>query len=137
MIHAQGPSGTALGQLVRYGIVGMLVNGGAWLAFVAMVGMGLHHQVAAALMFALAVLVSYGLNRVWTFGFQGDLGRTFGSYLVVYFVAWILDVMVLWIGVDVMGWSHALVQGGAILGIAGLIFLGQRYWVFRQENVAT
>jgi len=50
---------------------------------------------------------------------------------VLYFGTWLLDLLVLWIFVDLLGMHHAVVQALAIVGIAGLIFLRQRYWIFR------
>jgi len=49
-------------------------------------------------------------------------------------VAWILDVLVLFVFIDILGFHHALVQACAIIGIAGLLFIGQRYWVFRSSH---
>ncbi|MCH2143353.1 MAG: GtrA family protein [Phycisphaerales bacterium] len=124
-------------QLIRYGMVGLIVNVIGYLSFLGMVYAGLHHQVAATLMFAIAVLASYVANRNWSFAHQGGVARSFSSYLVLYIAAWVLDVLVLYIFVDRLGWHHALVQGVAILGIAGLLFVGQRYWVFRQARSTT
>ena len=121
-------------QLIRYGMVGLIVNVIGYLSFLGMVYAGLHHQVAATLMFAIAVLASYVANRNWSFAHQGGVARSFSSYLLLYLAAWVLDVLVIYIFVDRLGWHHGLVQGVAILGIAGLVFVGQRYWVFRQAR---
>ncbi len=121
-------------QFIRYGLVGLSVNVIGYFAFLGMVYAGLHHQLAATLMFAIAVLASYTANRNWSFGHRGGVGRTFLSYLVLYSVAWILDVLILFVFVDSLGLHHAPVQAFAILGIAGLLFIGQRYWVFRSSR---
>lgn len=122
---------TARRQLVRYGVVGVGVNIMGYLAFLGMMAAGLHHQLAATLMFVLAVLASYLVNRNWSFQHKGRVGRSFANYAALYFAAWLLDVLVLWIFIDAMHYHYAIVQGLAIVGIALLLFLGQRYWVFR------
>lgn len=124
-------------QLVRYAIVGIAVNTLAYVSFLGMIAIGLHYQVAATLMFPLAMAASYGANRCWSFEYRGAISRSLADYIALYIGAWLLNLLVLWICVDLLRWRPAIVQAAAIVCIAGLIFLGQRYWVFRRRIAKT
>ena len=124
-------------QFIRWALVGVVVNVIGYIAFLGMVYAGLHHQLAATAVFSIAVLVAYVANRSWSFEHQGGVTRSFVSYMVLYLLAWVLNMLVLFIFVDVMGFHHAPVQGICILVIAGLTFIGQRYWVFASSKIDT
>lgn len=124
-------------QFIRWALVGVAVNAIGYIAFLGMVYAGLHHQLAATAVFSIAVLVAYVANRSWSFGHQGGVTRSFANYMVLNLLAWVLNVLVLFIFVDVMGFHHAPVQGIAILVIACLTFIGQRYWVFASSQIDT
>ncbi|MCG3269067.1 GtrA family protein [Yoonia sp. I 8.24] len=73
---------------MRFGVVGavgFVVDGGALWIFLSS---GLNPYIARALSFPLAVVVTWGLNRVWTFGSAGRSGkrRQFNRYLAVQLV---------------------------------------------------
>jgi len=52
-------------------------------------------------------------------------------YWIVYVLGYLLNLAVLMILVDRVGLSHQLVQGIMILVLAILLFVAQKFWVFR------
>ena len=120
-------------QAIRYGIVGVSVNALALFAFWILVTAGMYHHFAATLVFVLAMSASYTVNRMWSFEFTGSVRRSMAGYACIYFCAWVLNLVVLWVGIDLLAFHATAVQGLAIIGIACLLFIAQRYWVFRPE----
>ena len=51
-------------------------------------------------------------------------------YLAAYLGCYVLNLVLLYLLVDQMGFPHEVVQGCAILGTAALLFVVLRYWVF-------
>ena len=77
-----------LGQIMRFGVVGTLgfvVDGGMLWGLLAV---GLNPYTARALSFPVAVVVTWALNRVWTFASAEKAGkrRQFNRYLAVQLV---------------------------------------------------
>ncbi|MDG1838335.1 MAG: GtrA family protein [Phycisphaerales bacterium] len=120
-------------QAIRYGIVGVSVNALALIAFSILVTGGMYHHIAATLVFVVAMSASYTVNRNWSFEFRGSVRRSMAGYAFIYFCAWGLNLAVLWIGIDLLGIHHTVVQGLAIIGIACLLFIAQRYWIFKSD----
>ncbi len=55
-------------------------------------------------------------------------------YFAVYGVGYVLNFFVLLVLVDYLHLPHEIVQGVMIFALAVLLFLLQRYWVFRPET---
>lgn len=73
-----------LGRLLRYGIVGLTTNGALYLAFIALLRLGVGPTVAAGLCYVLGVALSYALNRRWTFASEASHGRDLPRFLLAY-----------------------------------------------------
>ncbi len=59
------------------------------------------------------------------------------KYLTVYCISYVLNVILLAYFNNYLGFSHIVVQAGAIVPIAALIFLMQKYWVFRTHSTVS
>lgn len=79
----------------------------------------------------VGVAQTFYFNRSWSFGYDGRASPAFVRYLAAYAFGYVLNLMALMLLVDRWGWSHQWVQGVMIFVLAGILFLLQRYWVFR------
>lgn len=118
----------------RFAAVGLLSNATLYLVYLGLTALGLGHKLAMTLLFALGTLQTFVLNRTWTFRHGGRLPRSLARYLAAYGACYVLNLAVLYVLVDRHGLPHAVVQGFAILGIAVLLFLVQKLWVFRAQD---
>jgi putative flippase GtrA len=120
-----------LGEAVRFGTVGLLQNGLNVAAFAVATELGLHYRLAAVLAGVLALLVSFLMNRNWTFlGHSTPVGRQGVRYALVFTGAVAVGVVLLTLFVEVAGVPEVPAQVAAILIVAPLSFLAQRTWVF-------
>lgn len=120
-------------QFVKYALVGLASNGLLYLAYLLLTGLGLGHKTAMTLLYALGVLQTFVFNRGWTFGHRGRASHAFVRYVAAYACGYALNLGALLLLVDRLGFAHEAVQGLMILALAVMLFLLQRFWVFRER----
>lgn len=122
-------------QAMRFAVVGLASNAVLYLAYLALTSLGIGPKIAMSLVYAAGVAQTFIFNKRWTFSHQGNTGVSMVRYLISYALGYLLNLGILHFFVDVIGWPHQAVQGGAIVGVAALLFLLQRYWVFHRGDV--
>lgn len=120
-----------LGQFLRYAVVGLASNLVLYLAYLGLTIFGMGPKTAMSLLYTLGVAQTFLFNRTWSFGHDGALHGAFARYVASYSFGYLLNLAVLWVAVDNMGLPHQIVQGIMILSLAILLFLLQKFWVFR------
>lgn len=123
-----------IAQILRYGIVGLASNGLGYLAYLALTAFGLPPKLTMTGLYATATAIAFFGNRRFTFGDGGRIGPAALRFIAVYAVGWVVNLLILIVFADQLGHPHWLVQGIAILVVAGLLFALQRRFVFRQSH---
>ncbi len=119
------------GQLLRYGMTGLLTNAVAYSLYLVLALNGLGILTAMTLAFITGTCISFSLNRSWTFRRSDDKGlKMKARFLVCILTAYLVNASLLWYLVDLKKLPHELVQACLIAVIAIGLFLAQRYWVF-------
>ncbi len=119
-------------QLVKFCLVGAsgyIVNLAVFaLAF----GIGdLHHLVAAAAAFVVAVSNNFWWNRHWTFGArEGNAGFQAARFFAVSTIAFLFAAAVLELLVSRAGTPELLAQAASIVAATPLNFVGNKMWSF-------
>ena len=126
---------STLGQLWRYGAVGLLSNAVLFLAYLLLTAWGMPSKVAMTLLYAAGVLQTFIANRSWTFAAGRDRGQ-FTRYCLAYAFGYVFNLAGLTVLVDRLGYPHELVQGLLILSTAAMLFLLHKLWVFRSSMEA-
>jgi putative flippase GtrA len=125
---------TWIGEAVRFGTVGVLQNGLNVAIFALATALGVQYRVAAVIAGLAAFLVSFLLNRRWTFaGHATAAGPQGARYLLVFVAAIALGVVLLTLLVELTGIPAVAAQIAAIVIVAPLSFLAQRTWVFQRR----
>ncbi len=120
------------GEAVRFGIAGVIQNALNVAVFALATGLGMGYRIAAVVAGVAALIVSFALNRAWTFPGRGAPVHHQGlRYALVFASAVALGVVLLTLFVEVAGLPEVAAQVAAILIVAPLSFLIQRTWVFR------
>ena len=118
-------------QFFRYALVGLTSNLLLYLLYLLLTYLGMGHKSAMTGLYFLGVLQTFVLNRNWSFRHNGHVSHALARYLIVYATGYFLNLIVLLLLVDFLGFHHELVQGSMIMFLAVLLFISQRYWVFR------
>lgn len=122
----------ALGQFARFAAVGLVSNALLYLAYLGLTRLGATPMAAMSLVYAVGVAQTFFANRSWTFQHRADPYGAFGRYVTTYAVGYVVNVLLLLLLVDRMGFAHQWVQALAIIIIAVLVFTLQKTWVFRR-----
>ena len=121
-------------QLARFGIVGLLSNAFLYLLYLGLTMAGMGHKLAMTLLYALGVAQTFVFNHRWTFAFGGTVPGALLRYIAVYLAGYAVNLGTLAFFVDRHGYPHQAVQGVSILGVAAMIFVLQKYWVFAERR---
>lgn len=125
------PMKTTLGQMIRYGIVGTASNAVVYVLYLAITAAGMEHMLAMTLLYMVGVLQTFLLNKRWSFDYDGPHRNALLRYVVSYGVGYLVNLSALYLCVDRLGWPHQAVQGVMVLVVAALLFVLQKFWVFR------
>jgi putative flippase GtrA len=118
-------------QLLRYALVGLTSNLLCYLVYLALTGLGMNPKLAMSLLFGVGVLQTFVFNRRWTFEHGGTQRTAFYRYCVAYGFGYLFNLSMLYLLVDWLGYPHQVIQGLMILTLAVMLFLTQKFWVFR------
>ena len=125
---------TTLGQLIRYGIVGLASNAVGYLLYLAITAAGMEHKLAMTLLYAVGVAQTFIFNKRWSFRHAGAHGTALVRYCIAYASGYFINLATLFILVDRLHYAHQIVQGVMILALAVMLFILQKFWVFRSTS---
>lgn len=123
-----------LGQLFRYGLVGLSSNAILYLAYLWLTDAGLGSKLAMSLLYGIGVAQTFFFNKRWSFRHDGAHRDTFVRYCASYAIGYVVNLIALQLLVDQLRLPHQIVQGVMILAIAALLFLLQKFWVFQNNT---
>ncbi len=123
-------------QGLRFVAIGMASNVVLYLLYLLLTTIGIGYKTAMTLLFVVGTLQTFVFNRRWTFAHQGSVQVPFMRYVVVYSLAYILNLAALLVFVDHFSLPHQIVQGVMILLLAVMLFFLQKVWVFRVPTPA-
>jgi dolichol-phosphate mannosyltransferase len=117
-------------QLLRFSVVGSTGYVVNLAIYTALLAAGAGFVAAASCSFVAAVANNYSLNRVWTFrARQGHALAQGARYLAVSLVALLANLGLLTLFIWA-GMGELVAQGGAVLLVTPLSFLGNKIWSF-------
>ena len=123
--------GSIFGLVTRFGVGGGLATG-LYAFLVATLGwltawqsMPIH-----LLAFALALPVSYLLQRNFAFRDRQTYARTFPRFLATATMAFALSTGAIYVGTQLLSWSTVMTFAAAILTVVAANFFALLFWVF-------
>ena len=124
-----------LNNIVRFGLVGALVTGLVYVAFIGLLELGVHYLVAAAIGWALGVMISYVLNRSFTFGVRKPPeAKEFGAFMATYLLQLVLGQFTYWVLMGVLHLGPSVAFAANLVFTASVSFVFMRWVVFRREH---
>jgi putative flippase GtrA len=119
------------GQFWRFVVVGAISNAVLYALYLVLTRWGLRPKIAMTVVYGAGVVQTFVFNKQWAFRSRGPAAAPFRRYVVTYAAGYALNLGGLSVLVDSLGWAHELAQGILIVVIAVLLFLLQKFWVFR------
>lgn len=120
----------AVRQLLRYAVVGLLTNAAGYLVYLALTWLWLEPKAAVSVLYPIGVLMGYFGHARYSFAYEGTFGRGLARYLAAHAAGYALNVSLLYVFSDRLGYPHEAVQAAAIFLVAGVLFLLFRFFVF-------
>lgn len=113
-------SGSMLGRLTRYGIVGLATNLAAYVVFLGFLWSGLAPAIASGVTYVLTVCASYAGNRKWSFKSTASHRRDVPRYVFAYGTGLIVAMGSMYI---LASWMRPEIAQILVIGTtAGVIF---------------
>jgi putative flippase GtrA len=120
-------------QSARYVIVGLASNLVLYLLYLLITALGLEYKIAMTILYVIGTLQTFAFNAHWTFKHRGNNKASLVKYFLAYGACYLINISALIVFVDRIGLPHQLVQGAMILTITVIMFLLQKFWVFRSS----
>jgi len=124
-------------QFVKFNIVGIINTAVTYGIYSLLVFLGVYHQIAVVCDYSVGIVFSFFLNKHVTFKVKRKtspsmMGRMVLSYVLILGV----NMGLLWILVDSLGYNKYLSQLVALALVSILSFLAQKYFVFTSRGNA-
>lgn len=126
---------TAL-RFVRYAVVGVVTNLAGYLVYLAITSAGAGPKSTATVLYAVGATMGYFGNRNWAFRHSGNMLESWTGYCLFHVGGYLLNMSLLHIFVDKLGFPHQLVQAVAIVIVACYLFVALNMVVFRARTTA-
>ncbi len=118
-------------QAIRYGAVGVLNTAGGLLCiYAALYFWGFGDIEANAFGYSAGFLISYTLNRRWTFRHDGPAAESLWRFAAVTAAAYAANLAVTLLACRVIGVNAYLAQTAGVPVYLAVGFLGSRYFAF-------
>jgi putative flippase GtrA len=131
--HQYRNRGAAVTQIIRYAIVGVLSNISGYLGYLFITSLGVGPKAAMTGLYVLGAGVGFFGHRKWSFSHRGAIGVSLARYGAAHLLGYALNLTLLLLFVDWLGFPHRQVQGAAICFVAAFLFLTFRFFVFPQR----
>jgi putative flippase GtrA len=123
-----------IGQAGKFIFSGLVTNASVYVAYLLLTVAGIGHKTAMSLMFVAGMLLSYNMNKHWTFAGHRTHDAAFWRFMTAYAGAYVLNLLSMLVLVDHLGIPHYWVQGVNIVVISALLFIAQKYWIFKADH---
>jgi putative flippase GtrA len=121
-------------QFVRYGIVGVLTNTVAYLAFLLIAYFGVEPKLAMTIVYLIFASLGFIGHKKWSFSHEGLFLKTGMRFIVAHSLAYLLNLFLLYFFFNVLGYPYQLVQAGIIVVLAFFLYTMFKFFVFRSPG---
>lgn len=117
-------------QLFRYALVGLLSNFAGYLVYLGLTYLGSTPKFTMTMLYAIGATVGFFGNKELTFGYQGSFSGAALRYVIAHGFGYMLNLGILVVFVDTLGFAHQWIQGVAVFVVAAFLFLAFKLFVF-------
>ena len=120
---------------VNYGLIGVASNVSAYLIYLLITYLGGTPKITMSVLYVITAVVSFFGNRKLTFSHEGCLFRSSARFIVAHCAGYLINLCMLFVLVDKLGYPHQLVQVFAIFVVAAFLFVTFKLFVFTETNI--
>ena len=119
-----------LGQVARYGVVGVFSNLLGYIIYLLITWLWLDPKLAVTFMYPVGAATAYFGHVRYSFAYNGRVSHGLARYAIAHMIGYGANIGILYLFSDRLGYPHQLVQAMAIVAVAGILYLLFRYFVF-------
>jgi putative flippase GtrA len=86
------------------------------------------------MLYGVGAVIGYFGNRRLTFSYEGGALGSGIRYSLAYLVGYLINLAILVIFVNELGYAHQIVQAAAIFIVAVFLFAASKFFVFRSGS---
>lgn len=131
--NSSGEPFATLRQVIRYGVVGVINNAWGYLIYLLVTWFWLEPKLAITLLYPIGAATAYFGHARYSFSFRGKTSSGIWRFVLAQLIGYGVNVVMLYIFNDLLGFPHQLVQAASIFVVAGVLFLLLRYFVFQKR----
>jgi putative flippase GtrA len=120
--------------IVRYAALGIAGNLIGYTTYLVLSWLGVPFRLAMTLLYSISICISFTGNRNWAFGHRGNVMRAAWRFSLAHLVGYVLNLGLLTVFVDKLGYPHEWVQAASILAVGGFLFAIFKLFVFRESQ---
>ncbi len=124
-------------QLFRYGLVGLASNLVGYLVYLLLTHFGATPKITMSILYVVGATIGFWGNRKLTFAHTGNLMGAGVRYVIAHCFGYLINLSILMLMVDKLGYPHQWVQAAAIFVVAGFLFLVFKFFVFAHVDDST
>ena len=124
-------------QLFKYAVVGMMSNFLGYVAYIVATYLGATPKITMTFLYGMSAAIGFFGNRSLTFRDKGKLLGTGVRYIAAHCLGYVINLAILVIMVDRLGYPHQWVQAAAIFVVAAFLFLAFKFFVFTSHYNST
>ena len=120
-------------EIIRYGIVGLTVNMFGYLLYLTTTWLGIEPKMSITILYPIAILYGYFAHKRVSFSrIGGSLSASLMiKYIIVYCLGYTLNMCLLYVLHDQLGYPHQWIQVMAIFVVAVFLFFALKLFVFK------
>ena len=117
-------------QLFLYGVVGISRNAIGYMVYLLITYLGVPPKIAMSCLYVVGTTIGFFGYRKLVFAHEGCMFRAGIRYLIAHMMGYGINLSLLIILVDKLGYAHQWVQVLAIFVVAGFLFITFKIFVF-------
>ncbi|WP_150711601.1 GtrA family protein [Pseudomonas fluorescens] len=121
-------------QFVKYLVVGAASNTAGYCTYLLLTYFALPPKTAMTLLYITTAALSFFGNKRTTFAHEGRLFGAGVRYIIAQALGYLINLAILMVFVDQLGYNHQIVQATAIVTVAFYLFFSLKLFVFRSAN---
>lgn len=118
-------------QLLKYAFVGLVSNTVGYMIYLLITYLGVAPKLAMSVLYSVGAAIGFLGNSNLTFSYTGGIMVSGIRYLLAHCVGYLINLTLLVVFVDGLGFAHQVVQAAAVLVVAAFLFLAYKFFVFR------
>lgn len=122
-------------QLFKYAVIGMASNFVGYLVYLLVTQFEVEPKIAMSLLYSVGASVGFFGNSKFTFSYKSGLMGPGVRYFMVHTLGYLINLCILIVFVDFIGYQHQVVQAIAVFIVAAFLFVAFKFFVFRATNV--